>query len=459
MRKWSRLALAAASPALLVGYFGLKWLLFDPPPPTLDYPNRLQRRGLVRSSFKSAELCAACHKAIYDEWRASYMSRSWRAGIGTIDLHAISLSLRGIEPEERRWCIQCHAPLALTTPEDLDATDPLAREGITCTVCHSVTEAHPDVNPGNVTMDPLAGMNGPFDDSRSPMHPSRRSELFVDSSSALCGTCHWSAYPLNGLPIDWTYPEWLEYRELAVRRGEEVKSCQECHMPASEGKAAQLDGAPRRRIASHRFPGGRDEKILRKSAEVAYDLTREAGSGGILKVTVRNLAGHNLPTGNAAWPRVRLGVRFLNGTEAVELASFDYHASYRLRDGSETYDTTIAHASGPNTSLRPFEARTETIPIPPRLLQLRDANPQRCGIELELSYQYIRILDPTAPFLAEGDRTRSVLLHAYQWLTLKETNLKHVLDVLTSAETLPRLRRMGELGHQRRMMIHREIVK
>ncbi len=451
--------LIGAAPLCLVGYFGLKALIHRPLQPTLAYPNKFQKREYVRSNFKSAELCGACHKSIYDEWKKSYMSRSYRAGIGMIELHAISLGLRGMESAERRWCIQCHAPLALTTAEDLEASDPIVREGVTCTVCHSVSEAHPDVHPGNVTMDPLGGMNGPFDDAASPMHPSRHSKLFSSSDSSLCGTCHWSAYPGNHLPIDATYPEWLEYREMAVKIGESPKSCQECHMPISEGKAAQLDNVPKRRIASHAFPGGRDETLIRNSAELAYELGRETSGGAVLKVRVKNLAGHNLPTGNASWPQVGLTVRFLQGAESREMAAFKYHASYLLEDGSETYDTTIAHAAGPSTALKPFETRIESIGIPEETFRLLEANPQRCAIEIELSYRYIRILDATAPFLREGDRAYTVMAHVYQWLTLDETNLAHVVDTLTDADTYRRLGKMGEVNSMLPILMKKEIVR
>lgn len=457
MSKRSRALLVAAGALALVGHLGLDAFLHDHAASTLAYPNRLQKRAHARASFKSAELCAACHKNIYDEWKRSYLSRAYQAGIGTIELHALSLALRGIDAGERRWCLQCHAPLALTTPEDLAASDPVVREGVTCTVCHAVTEAHPGVDPGVVTLEPLGGMIGPFDDSRSPMHPSRQGARFTGDDSRLCGSCHWSAHPGSKLAIDWTYPEWLEYRELAVRRGESPRSCQDCHMPRSEGQAAQLDHAPRRRIASHAFPGARDEALVREGAALGWEL-RDEGRNTVLKVSVRNLAGHNLPTGNASWPQLSLTVSFLDGADATELAAFRYHASFQLEDGTETYDTTIGHVAGPNTSLRPFETRVEAVEIPTELARRCAEQPERYALEIRLTYCYIRILDATAPPLAEGSKARTLAVHVSQWLAREETHLGHVARMLADRETYARLARIGELRTVRPIVVRRVIV-
>lgn len=442
----------------LVGHYGLKMFIFEAIEPTLAYSNKFKKKENIRSNFKSAEFCAACHKNIYDQWKESYMSKSYSAGIGKIELHALSLGLRGMKQTEKRWCVECHFPLALTAEEDFDASDPIIREGVTCTVCHSVVEAHPDASPANFKMDPLGGMNGPFDDSLSPMHATRRSKLFMNEDSSLCGTCHYSAWPGNNLPIDWTYPEWLEYCEMAAKKGETAKSCQECHMPAAKGKAAQLANVPERKIASHKFPGGRNEELVKKSAEFTYELGQEE-EGAVLKVMVKNLAGHNLPTGNASWPLVNLVINFVQGNESREIAAFNYHTSYLLKDGSETYDTTIGHESGPDTTLKPFETRVETIKLPEEMYQLHATDPEQYSIEITLSHHYIRILDANAPFFSEGNKTYAILLHIYQWLTLNEVNLKHIMTILTDRETYKKLEKISEMRTLKPTLIMKKIIK
>ncbi len=450
--------LVGAALLCLIGYLSVKVFIFYPEKSALVYPNKFQKKENIRSNFKSAEFCKACHKKIYDDWKKSYMSKSYSAGNSSIALHTISLGLRGVEQIERRWCIQCHSPLALTTPEDLKASDPIAQEGVTCTVCHSIVKTHPGIHPSNFKMDPLGGMNGPFDDSLSPMHPTRRNKLFLNKNSKLCGSCHWSIYPGSKLPIDATYPEWLEYRKIAVKKGKAPKSCQECHMPVYKGKASELNNVPKRKLASHVFPGGRDEKLVKESADFTYELKKEK-SGAVLKVMVKNLTGHNLPTGNASWPQVSLAVNFLQGNESKEIAVFKYHTSYLLKDGSETYDTTIGYEMGPDATLKPFETRIETVKISEEVCRLLESNPRQFAIEIKLLFCYNRLLDATAPFLEEGNIAYTLLLHIYQWLMLEETNIKNIVDVLIDRDTYARLEKIGDLGTVNPILIKKKIIK
>lgn len=156
------------------------------------------------------------------------------------------------------FCVNCHAPLAvklgLTTDGlDLDDIDDHLL-GVNCVTCHQI-EAVEGLHNNPLVFDFRATMGGPIEDpQQSTAHQSRYSS-FADGATRdhtdACGSCHDIVTPL-GAHIERTYAEWQSSVYVNPEFG---LGCARCHMPGRDGRVAQVDGAPVRRIHDHRMPG------------------------------------------------------------------------------------------------------------------------------------------------------------------------------------------------------------
>jgi hypothetical protein len=379
-RRWIIAALLAAPPALLLGWKASHGFTTDPLPREHSYPNRGERAEVDRGAYRSAAFCGGCHTEIYEQWQRSYLSKSWSQADVEVRLHGLTLRLRGMDEAEQRFCLECHAPLALAWPEDIAVDAPLAQEGVTCVVCHTATHVWADEAPARMRNDPHGPILGPFDDAVSPWHATEGSVHFQRWDNQLCGSCHSSTWPLTEASIDWTWQEWHE------AAGPDDENCVACHMPAYRGQAAQLEGVPERELRDHSFPGGHDPDFVAEAMTLHLaGLERDDRSLRLL-VDVENLAGHDLPSGNPPAPEYRL--RACAGpcpAEGGALDSRSYRASQLMADGSHTLDVTIAEENGPSTALLAWEVRREVLELP------ADA---RGEIELRIDFSYWRPYEP-----------------------------------------------------------------
>ena len=139
---------------------------------------------------RASEACGGCHGAAFADWSGSGHASAWTS----------PLFRAGFQVEPRRFCVECHAPVAER-----------AAEGIGCLGCHEARSAAPA--PGHVAA------------LRS------REEL---RSATACKDCHEFATPAfddgaarpTSLPMQSTYSEWVAYR-----RAGGGETCQGCHMP------------------------------------------------------------------------------------------------------------------------------------------------------------------------------------------------------------------------------------
>lgn len=374
---WATVGALLAAP---VAYKAVQGWTHGPAPRLHSYENRGARAAVPRGDYRSAEFCRACHSEIYDQWKESYLARAWTQAETEVRLHELTLRLRGMEPQEKRFCLECHAPLALAGREDLAVADPLGQEGVTCVVCHSARAVWTDACPGRMTNAPLEGMLGPFEDAVSPWHATRASGTFQRWGDPLCGTCHSSRWPLSQLPIDWTWQEWHEAATPVDQ------DCRACHMPEYFGKAAQLEGVPERTLRRHTFPGGHDSGLVAEAATLALVAVERGPAGAFLVVDVQNMAGHDLPSGNPPAPELRL--RVCAGACPPEGGALDrrsYRASQLMASGENTYDVTIAAAQGPSTALKPWEVRRERLALPADLTGT---------VEVRADFSYWRPTEP-----------------------------------------------------------------
>ena len=325
------------------------------------------------SIFSGSGNCATCHTGNGVElsengvdispvthWRSSMMGNAskdplWRAIVAE-EIHEHPQLQFVIEST----CTKCHAPAGHRqaiqngdsgyTMAQMKA-DPLANDGVTCTVCHQVKNTNFGSSSSysggyNITTERI--IYGPY-----PNPYTQPMVTFVNyftmhsanmNSSELCATCHtlftptvnYSGQIVGTFPEQTPYIEWKNssYKTFNVQ-------CQTCHMPQTTtpidiSTMPAWDTTKRTPYWKHLFGGGNKfmnrvlknnidslqlsasgtnfdttllhtEKMLKESA---VNLTVEPayGSGTMnIGVKIENLAGHKIPTGI---PYRRLWVHF-----------------------------------------------------------------------------------------------------------------------------------------------------
>lgn len=209
----------------------------------------------------------------YGEWRASMMGLAGRDPVFYAQL-ASELTLhdkKGLPVTIQKTCFRCHGVMG-KRQHDIDngggdepfpaeyvmrwGKEPmakygaLARDGISCTVCHHIAAeglGKPETFTGLFKVGPANEINGPFEkpitlpmDQGLGMKPVQAAQM---KSSALCGSCHAIKLPVYnaaGEKVDEkfeqaTYLEWLNsvYQNEIKPLGSNPKTCQDCHMPTT----------------------------------------------------------------------------------------------------------------------------------------------------------------------------------------------------------------------------------
>lgn len=344
-------------------------------PTTADATNEL---------FTTATTCALCHTATSRStalrsadgrdvspdhtWRGTMMANAfrdpyWRAKVE----HELSAA----PPEEhaalQALCLGCHGPMAARSATMLDgdvptvaraADDPLAADGVSCTVCHQIedeglgTEAS---YTAGFVVERDRRAYGPYDDPFAM--PMERHSGYVPmpsahiAESALCGSCHTVRTRSSAdAPLFLEQAPYLEWRNSVFSdeggRTATSRTCRDCHMPdAGTLRIAHNPMgrdfprvAPREHVRSHAIAGANtlvlgmlDEHweplglvatpeqtaaavaatraTLAEAATVEVGALRRSADAVSFDVTVTNLTGHKLPTSypaRRAWLRVQV---------------------------------------------------------------------------------------------------------------------------------------------------------
>jgi hypothetical protein len=276
--------------------------------------------------------CKQCHSKHYDEWAGSMHAYAAE------DPVFIAMNQRGVrEGKVGKFCVNCHAPMAVRTGATEDGTNldalPAKLKGVTCYFCHAVEDvggthdnplllAHDGVMRGEFR-DPVP--NTAHNSAYSALHD--RDQL---ASSQLCGTCHDIVNQLDA-HVERTFEEWSGTVFAKPPGG---TTCSQCHMDQSEHleTAADAPGVFSRRLHSHAFPavdqaltpfpGAETQAALIKTA---LDSTlqsalcvRGIGAQATIDVILDNVAaGHLWPSGATQDRRAWVELTAYAGTEKI----------------------------------------------------------------------------------------------------------------------------------------------
>jgi cytochrome c551/c552 len=361
--------------------------------------------------FKTSDTCMACHNSLTGsagqdisigaDWRASMMANSsrdpyWQAAVRreTIDHPE---AVEEIEDE----CAVCHMPMSralassnrrkgrvfdhLPAGEADDHEDLLAQDGVSCTLCHQISDRNFGTSEsftGGFVLDTRQAdttprIFGPFQIDRGRTRVMQSATGFQPAEglhvrqSEMCATCHTlytTALGPKGEVVG-RLPEQVPYLEWKHSAYAAQQTCQSCHMPVVREPApiASVLGEPRTGVARHHFRGANFfmlrmlnrfraelgvvalaqeldsatrwtlEQLHSETATVSIDRASMAAGRLDVVVTVRNLTGHKLPTGYPS-RRVWLELTVRDEKEAVVFRSGAIDDSGAIRGNDNDTD-------------------------------------------------------------------------------------------------------------------------
>ncbi len=244
--------------------------------------------------IESAITCKECHEEIYDEWVNSQHARSTPLK-NTLFANVYRLSQEDTQGQTKLYCIRCHAPVSQING-DVDLKKDITNEGVTCDVCHTITNLtnHPNNWPN--MYEPGLVKQGPSKDTEAVGHKVVFSPLF--ENSRLCSGCHGDMLDIPGtrscgnLTICDTDFEWQSTVQAV-----EGKSCVNCHMTRGPDQIAIKEKKSHFR---HDFSGAYSPVMLQKAVDLTLDIKEFEGEI-IANLEVLNVgAAHLVPTGPPA---------------------------------------------------------------------------------------------------------------------------------------------------------------
>jgi hypothetical protein len=303
---------------------------------------------LVGQALQDPNNCLPCHADQFREWSGSMHAY---AAEDPVFLAMNKRMLRETNGASADFCVGCHAPVALRlglTKDGANLADlPTTVRGVTCYFCHSASAVDgTHNNPLKLADDGVlrGGIRNPI---KSMPHPGAYSALHdreAPESASLCGACHDVVTP-HGANIERTFDEWKN--SLYAKPGQ--LSCGKCHMDGRDGLAAQVDGAPIRRVHDHSMPAvdialtpffGAEQQ--RAAVQRLLDTTlitklcvKQTPLGFTADVTLDNaFAGHEFPSGAAQDRRVWVELFAYRGRDTIFSTGLveDKKASTKLED-------------------------------------------------------------------------------------------------------------------------------
>lgn len=310
--------------------------------------------GLV---FRDPETCRPCHAEHVRQWEGSMHAYAATDPLfhGIADIMTVDF---GGELASGQFCTQCHTVPGVLLGETKMEKGPggvptvkthglsrVAQMGVSCDVCHSAARVAQSFN-ANIVFEPTGIVRGPFGGAlETTAHSSVESPLH--RSGDLCAGCHnvvLPGGPGRTVPLESTGNEWKEWR---AKGG--TKECQDCHMPVRGRGPAAPDG-PERELHAHTFIGvdtalvdfpHKDEQraLVEKLLREAVELT-VARTGAGIEVSLKNLAGHAVPSGSTTERRMWVEARVTDGAGKVVFETGMLDANGDLMDGFPEHSVT-----------------------------------------------------------------------------------------------------------------------
>jgi tetratricopeptide (TPR) repeat protein len=235
------------------------------------------------------DYCLKCHQDIYQGWfHSAHHFSSFNNPpylFSVRETRKVSLQRDG-NMRASRWCAGCHDVVpflsgAFDDPNFDDVNHPTAQAGLTCTVCHAITNVNSPIGNGDYTIEEpqhypfaysenalLQWLNNQVVKAKPDFHKKTFLKPF-HRKAEFCSTCHKVSIPvaLNH------YKEFLRGQNhydsylLSGVSGVGARSfyyppqaktnCAECHMPlrpSSDFGSKDFDGSGERKIHHHLFP-------------------------------------------------------------------------------------------------------------------------------------------------------------------------------------------------------------
>jgi hypothetical protein len=382
--------------------------------------------------FGGSGVCVSCHGSlisqggqqlsITNDWRSTMMANAgkdplWRAKVSHEVL--VNPDLQEIIEDK---CTKCHAPVGNKNAHFMGQefysiaemkSDPLALDGVQCTVCHQITSESLGLFSGEFDIGKYQEIWGPYEDPfGNPMIThTGYTPVYSDhvNDSRLCASCHTLLTPtvdLNGIPTGEEFVEQAVYHEWenSMYPGNDI-SCQACHIPRTDDPVVISPMPPwleaRSPFGKHHFAGANVfmQKILEDNISLlgitaeanhfdstifrTYDLLQNfsllmtldevnrTGETLTVDVSLQNLTGHKFPTG---FPSRRLFIELLALNEDNDTVfhsgemdedfnlvneNSDYEEHYQViesDDQVQIYEMVMADVSGDPTTVLLYAA-------------------------------------------------------------------------------------------------------
>ncbi len=328
-------------------------------------------------TISPAEECSDCHQQIYTEWKSSRHAHSSEAQ-NVFFQKMLDWANKSSQNSLDETCRKCHEPARTLIP-DTEQTRAVFEQGVSCDICHATQLAVVDnydwiqLGPGNLKY-------GPIKDPISNVHESEFSASIT--TSEFCFTCHGNEKNPHGISFCSTKSEWENSR--FARQG---VSCQDCHMPSKEGKAAPL-GKVRDEIHSHSFFGGYSDEILTNCADIKVKYVRKDSLLDVAVEIQNHAVGHALPTGSP----MRMVIFNIEAQDADKNPVWkNYYINPIKEDPQAIFMKLLANENG-DAPVPPWEAVTEKfdqrlLPDEKRLLTYLIPDSNVVYLETTLTYR------------------------------------------------------------------------
>jgi len=243
---------------------------------------------ISETDLMNDQYCLRCHADAHEQWSSSahrFSSFNNPAYAFSVLRTREAVLARDGNLDAARFCAGCHDVVPLVTGQfddpAFDETSASGQAGLTCTVCHAVTDVHNNLGNGAFTLErpthyPFATSDDPvlswISDQLVKSNPSFHKQTFlkpVHKTVDFCGACH-----KVHIPEELTQYRWLRgqnHRDAFLLSGvsgfgvtsfyyppKAQENCNGCHMPLVESAdfgARDFDGSGRLSIHHHLFVG------------------------------------------------------------------------------------------------------------------------------------------------------------------------------------------------------------